>query len=241
MILKKSALVVVIALLFCQCSFVSERGNGDIITERFEVEDFVEIDLEGSYEVTLVKGANPLVEIETDENLFEFIEVFDRGRSLVVKSHESLSSSHGILVTITYTDLRRIFSGGASKVSSDGIIETDALEMDMAGAGYVDLEVEAEELRIEVSGAGSVQLAGQVDELDINMSGAGDLEAYELKTKYCDIDISGVGGAEVYVTEELDASVSGVGGVSYIGDPVKVRRDVSGLGNVKEGRDRRNI
>jgi len=73
------------------------------------------------------------------------------------------------------------------------------------------------------------------------MSGAGKLQAFKLDTKFCRIDISGIGGAEVFVTEELDVQVSGIGGVTYIGDPPRVRRDVSGLGKIRSGSKHRNL
>jgi len=45
------------------------------------------------------------------------------------------------------------------------------------------------------------------------------------------VRLSGLGSAEVNVTDELDASVSGVGSVEYHGRP-NLRRHVSGLGDV---------
>ena len=66
------------------------------------------------------------------------------------------------------------------------------------------------------------------------MSGAGDLEAYDLVSKYCKITLSGIGSAEIFVEEELEASISGVGGISYRGNPNKVRDDISGLGRISD-------
>jgi Putative auto-transporter adhesin, head GIN domain len=46
-----------------------------------------------------------------------------------------------------------------------------------------------------------------------------------------DVSVSGVGHAEVNVTHELEAVVTGLGDIDYHGDPT-VRRDVTGLGDV---------
>ena len=87
---------------------------------------------------------------------------------------------------------------------------------------------------LRVSGASAIQLRGQVNELIIRMSGAGDIEAYDLVSKYCKISLSGIGSAEIYVEDELEANISGVGGIRYRGNPNRVRDDISGLGRISD-------
>ena len=85
---------------------------------------------------------------------------------------------------------------------------------------------------MEISGAGAVKLEGRADYQSIKMSGAGGYSGFELISQNCKIDISGVGSADVFVEKELDARISGLGGVSYKGNPDNVISDVSGLGSV---------
>jgi len=68
------------------------------------------------------------------------------------------------------------------------------------------------------------------------MSGAGGLDAFDLKAEYARIRISGVGGADIYVTKELDAKISGLGDVTYRGNPANIDKSVSGLGTIQEDR-----
>jgi len=223
-----------VALGSCDHIFVHERGNGIIISENREVDKFTQIQFSGVYQVILKAGDRPNIEVETDENLQEYIEVDQHGKRVIVTTTNRIRSRDGIKIYVTYTDLNNIEIGGVATIESDGPIVTDMLELEISGAGSVDLEIDAQELELRISGASAIQLRGQVVVQTIRMSGAGDLEAYDLVSKYCKIDISGIGSAEIYVEDELEANISGVGGISYRGNPKKVRDNVSGLGKISD-------
>ena len=122
---------------------------------------------------------------------------------------------------------------GACSLNSEEIFKGDELKIDMGGAGIIDLEVDIKELKLFISGAGAVKLAGNVDRQQIDMSGAGGYEASDLVSKFCEINISGVGNADIYVLEKLQATISGLGGINYKGKPEVIESDVSGLGVIQ--------
>ncbi len=72
---------------------------------------------------------------------------------------------------------------------------------------------------------------GKADEQEINILGSGTYQAKDLESKVVKINVAGAGSAIVNVSEELDAEISGVGSVEYIGDPT-VKQDVNGAGQV---------
>jgi len=74
---------------------------------------------------------------------------------------------------------------------------------------------------------------GQVDNLDIRISGAGNADTQKLKAKNVKVSISGAGNATVYAKESLDGNVSGVGNLTYYGNPEDADTNVSGLGKIK--------
>ena len=72
--MKVSKYISIGLLVIVACNpFVKERGNGTIVSESWDLNDFSKIELTGSYDVELIKGNIPSVTIETDENLFEHI------------------------------------------------------------------------------------------------------------------------------------------------------------------------
>ena len=83
----------------------------------------------------------------------------------------------------------------------------------------VDLKLDVQDLEVDLAGAGLVKLSGKTDRQEIALKGVGSLEAFELESNVCEVSVSGVGGAEVYVKENLNAVVRGIGGIKYKGDP----------------------
>lgn len=226
----RSVLFFSILVLAASCrDFVGERGNGVIVTEEVAVEDFEKLEVSGSFYISLVRSARPGFVITTDENLMDLIEVRNKGNTLILSTIKNITSDEGVNVMVRYNALDHISINGAAVLRSDEIVKGDKLEIEMSGAGSVELEVELEMLDLAISGAGAVKLSGAVDEQQIEMSGAGGLDADNLVSRRCKVDISGVGGASIHVTDQLIASVSGVGGVTYQGEPVDVQKSVSGI------------
>ena len=155
-----------------------------------------------------------------------------RGTTLEVNTERRLDSPDGIIVNIPVKELTMIRCSGASDVSTVNALEADNLDISLSGAGKLDLELDARDISLEISGATLVYLEGAAQSLDISMSGASSLEASELEVQDCYAQISGVGKILVNVTGTLDADVSGLGKVEYVGDPESVKGDVSGVGNI---------
>lgn len=212
---------------------VHERGNGTINQETRNVGAFFNIDVEGEYEIVLQEGSNPLVAVETDENLHQYIETVVDDRTLRVRSVENIEASEQTRIIITYQRLESIRLGGAAQLSNQATLRAENLNIRVDGAGIVDLSLEATELNVRLGGAGLVSLSGNVNTQRLVLSGAGSLSAFELESKNCDIDLSGFGSAQVFVTDNLEAEVSGVGSIRFKGDPRNISREVTGLGNIE--------
>ena len=196
-------------------------------------DDFDEIAINGNYEVFLEKGNEPKVVINVDENLLEYIEVESYQGILYISSTKKIRSKEEIKIFITYRNVKRISNSGVSAIFTESPLVSEKLNLTLSGAGLIEMELDVSTLEIKLSGAGYIKLKGSVNNQVVSMSGAGGLDAYELESTDCDISISGVGGAKVYVSGTLIASVSGVGSIMYRGNPVHVNRKVSGIGKIQ--------
>lgn len=237
---KPTGLFFVLLSLLVACdSYIQEKGNGNVTTQERAIESFREVEVSGSFEVLLKRAAEPRLTIITDENLHQFIKVEHDGDVLEISSDRNLRSKDGVKLEIGYTDLMAVSSSGAAVITSEDSVTGDYLRLEMSGAGAMDLLLDVKALKVTVSGAGAVELKGKVIEQNIQMSGAGGLDAKDLISENCKVSISGVGGAAVHVTGVLNASVSGVGGITYRGNPTQVKSDISGLGTItREDQDR---
>lgn len=226
-------LFIVMILLQACGDRVHEEGNETITTETRNVGAFFKLDIEGTYEIVLQEGATPLVAVETDENLHQYIETAINGKTLRIRNVEKIEPSEHIRLLITYQNLDEIRLGGAAKISNLGTLRTEELDVRIDGAGLLDLALEVQELQLKLAGAGAVNLRGKANEQRLSLSGAGNLNALELQSKECEVNLSGFGSAQVFVTETLKAEVSGVGGIRFKGDPRNIQREVSGLGDIE--------
>lgn len=231
--LVKISFAILATFFLASCeSYKQEEGNGNITSQDRPVEEFKEVEVKGNFEVFLKKSSTPSLTITADDNLQEFITVNQKGDVLEISTDRTLRSKEGIKLYVEFVNLTAIGSSGAAVIKSEDVITGDYLRLDMSGAGAIDLEVDLKALKINISGAGAIELAGNVLEQNIQMSGAGGLDAYDLVSQKCKIDISGVGGAGVTVKKKLEATVSGVGGINYRGNPEEVNSNVTGLGTI---------
>jgi len=226
-----------VILLFHGCSLNIKRGNGHIEIEEIELNHFSQISIGGNYDVMLIKSEDSKVIIKTDENLLTYIntELFDQ--TLNINNIHNLKSSEGISVEVYYTELSRIYSTGTSNIEHRGVLKTDELILNLSGAGAIELELDASKVKVNLTGAGVVKLSGEVEFQDTHISGAGGLLALDLISSECFINLSGLGGAEVYATEKLEATITGVGGIVFAGNPKVIEKHVTGFGKIKRAKE----
>jgi len=222
-------------LLTISCdTLIYKRGNGEMIVKTQQVDDFGRISLGGNFEVFLRKGDQSEVTLKVDENLEEFIEIDTYNNTLTISTTTRIKSKEGIQVFISYQKLDRIVSSGACSIFTETPIYSDDLKIHLSGAGMMEMELEVTDLTIKLSGAGMLNIRGRSEKLDLNMSGAGSFDGRKLETKDAHVRISGVGGAKVNVSGDLNARVSGVGSIEYSGNPQNITRNVSGIGKISQ-------
>jgi len=230
--IKKNMIYILIIIHVVSCGLNFKRGNGQLEVKEIEIGDFNKIYIGGNYDLVMIPTSENRVIIETDENLLRYINVEHHGEALNINNIHKLKSSRGIFIEVYYKELNHIYTTGASKINHEGILQTDELGIDLSGAGAVNLEIDTRKVHIEMSGAGVIELSGKTDREEAHISGAGGLMAEHLRSRECDVNLSGIGGAKVYVTETLEASITGIGGITFSGNPQLIEKQVTGLGKI---------
>lgn len=227
-------LVTFILLWTMACNFIDyEKGNGEISSEKRMLDKFSEIQLTGNYEIGLKKGPKGQLVVVTDSNLLEFIQSEVVNQVLIIESSRKIRSVDGIKIYITYQELAGIKSVGASVIKTENAIVSDRFELEIPGAGIIDMEVDVNDLEVTLTGAGLVKLSGRAVNQSISLNGVGNLEAFDLESHSCKVTVSGMGGAEINVKENLIARVNGIGRISYRGNPHTVNDKISGIGTIR--------
>ena len=229
---KRILIVFVLISSFYSCINTVD-GDGNVVKEERTVTSFTKIDISGGFEVLINQGSQEKLELEVDENLLELIKTEAKNNTLFIKSDKSIGKAKSLKLYITVVNVDDIEVSGAVELTNKGTLEGENLEIEVSGAGDVNLKLDVEELKMDMSGASETTLSGKAHHFEIELSGAGELDAEKLKSRNVIIDISGAGSAIVNAKKTLNVEVSGAGSVKYKGNP-KITKDISGAGSVKK-------
>ncbi len=238
--MKKIALLLFVpALILSSCGYIGGkkvRGNGKWVTDKRSFSSFDKIEVHGAIDVYISQGDFKPVEVETDENLQEYIELKQVGNTLIIetKSGYNVDPTQEMKVHVTAPVYKEIQATGACDIVSESKINSvEPISFGVSGAGEIKVELSAPKVDVDITGAGSVKMIGETKDFSLELSGAGEAKCFDLKTENTDISISGAGEAEVFASVNLTGSISGAGSIKYKGG-AKHSVSTTGAGNVSK-------
>lgn len=207
-------------------------------SETRDLPKFTEISLRSGGKIYLKQGNTQKVELKGDREVLDKVETEVRGGRLSISMKGSgkwfnWSSSDDFEAYITVKNIEGISVSGSGRVTGENKFTADNLDLSVSGSGKMDIETSAKDVDMSVSGSGKIIVAGTARKLYTSISGSGRIKAEDLKAEDCRVKISGSGSCNVYVTEAIDARISGSGSVYYKGNPSKVHSSNSGSGRMR--------
>jgi hypothetical protein len=199
----------------CSLNWNGIRGSGIIKTESREVTTFSSIFFKSVGKLKIQQTGKESLTIIAEDNILPILESRVSGQTLYINNINS--SSIDPTQPIEF------------------LVEIKSLErLDINGVGSIEVkDIQGKHLSVSLDGVGSIAIAGNVDVLDLSLSGVGSFNGEDLKVKQAKVRNKGVGSAVVNVSEQLDASILGLGSIEYIGSP-QVTESVKGLGEIKK-------
>ena len=233
-------LLIALALMSSGCHISVKNnddidGNGILKKETRSISDFKGVDVEGPFNVVLVQGNTFSVEIETDENLLQYIDLKNDNGKIVISEKDGyeLNSKKGIIVRIQMPTVNQVNVSGSGSVKSETILSNiDAMEINIGGSGNITLELKSPKIDVGIGGSGKATLSGTTRNLDISIGGSGDCLAEELLSEECVVTIGGSGTARVYASTSLKGTIGGSGDIFYRGEPKDIKKSISGSGSI---------
>lgn len=189
---------------------------GPTVSESREVGSFDAIEMKGAARLKIAIGEPESLEIEGPEEVVERLETSVDDGTLRIRSQP------------------RDWIGGGNDRNLTVRISVPRLEaLRIEGGNDVDLRgFDGGSTQIDAEGAVNMHGQGRLDELEIRMSGAGKVNLEKLVVADAKVTVDGVGSVVVYPTDELDATMNGVGAIHYIGHPREVTTRMNGLGTI---------
>ncbi len=187
-------------------------GSGKTATESRTVPAFRKVELQGSIDVEVTVGSAGPLKVEADDNLVKMITTEVRGDTLVVSTKGGSYSSKTSMKVVCST---ASFDAGSINGSGNMLVR----------------DVHGKDVSFDISGSGSIAASGSTDTLKGDIQGSGDLHLDRLTARTAKVGISGSGGADVNVSDDLNVDIAGSGDVRYQGKP-QVHKSISGSGGV---------
>jgi len=221
-----SAFLIFFGLALTACSSPYQTRSDDISGfNRVSIETFGEFIIEQGDEESLT--------IEAPRDYLRYITAEVKNETLIIGTRRGFIGGpvHQATFTIKVKNMEDISLSGAGTIKVFSL-ETNTLDINLTGAGSIEIdELTAERLEVNLASAGAIIIAGAVEKQKINLTGVGSYEGGDLKSEDTEINLSGAGSTVVWVEDALDVEITGIGSVSYFGNP-DVYQDISGLGSI---------
>lgn len=188
--------------------------------------------VEGSTDVTVVRGDTQRVEVTGQSELIDLIKTKVDNGVWEITTTRCFSTDREFTVRLTLPMLNSVITEGSGNVTSEEVFNTGKTHLAIKGSGNIAIDTLHEGLlEVVIEGSGSVSVNGTCRELEFLSKGSGDLRALGLAANAAEIELKGSGSAELTAISELEADLTGSGSLHYKGKP-EVSTKVEGSGSV---------
>ena len=236
--LKKAARIFLISMAsfitFGACTFMDTiQGSGNIVTVVHDLSGFDAIRAGGASDVHVTLGDHWHVELITDDNLHEYVELSIENRALRIRNRDmvNLRPTNKVLVMVVMPEVRDITASGASTVFVESEIAQDELSVSASGSSDVHINVNLDKLTVRCSGSSDIHINGFSRLAKVSASGSSDFRGREFTCDIAEVRLSGSSDMYAIIREEVSGSLSGSSDLHISGSPV-VKVSTSGSSGI---------
>jgi hypothetical protein len=119
--------------------FEGIHGGSESVTTKYDFKDFTKVAVGYGCETVIEKGNAYSVEVEVNENLKEYLEVYQKGDEVVIRMKGMKNySSLNLKAIITMPEIKGLSLSGGSRVNLKGEFTTTS-NIDLALSGGSEL------------------------------------------------------------------------------------------------------
>jgi len=200
------------------------KGNGNIVSKEIPVSSFIRLHLAAKGLIELVSSDEEKVIIETDENLLDYFEAVNSGRTLYISSEAKFKkpafTKCVIKIYLRQIDALYVRCDGGDVNCSKVITLDNPLEIKIQSIGNTNLNICAPAIKVLSQCSGNVTLKGKCGSLTIKNQSEGNLFALEMIADDLSIRNMAEGNVELYANRSISIAHWGQGDVHYAGNAV---------------------
>ncbi|CAM4048392.1 GIN domain-containing protein [Gillisia hiemivivida] len=153
------------------------KGSRNVTTKQSDIKPFTSIELDGEFEVGLLKGSRSMVEVEADDNLHDLIQIEVVNNVLYIKPSTKITNSKSQKLTITFND-------SLTKITVDGKVEFESLQelylndFEFIAKGKSKSEFSATTNSFKLNNFGNAKVVVEItsEEISLELKESSDLE-----------------------------------------------------------------
>jgi len=220
--MKKTRSFLLIFLLFCMsCSKNDDdfplnnnclTGLGIIVSETRSVSNFHSINSTIEADILLTQGPREDLIIEAQQNILQVLKTEVVNGELRLSTNQCVDLLQRVKVIITIPNIKKLMLTGEGNIIAQN-------DFNLAN------------LNVILTGVGDIILKGETFTFDILLNGVGNVKSFNFHADTCEVTLTGVGDAEVFVNDELKVTLTGVGNVYYKGQP-SITANITGAGSI---------
>ena len=187
-------------------------GSKILKTEYRSPVSFNSISFASSGNLSITQGDTFSVQVESDENLLQYIITSVNGSTLEIKNSITICPTK-INIHVVLPQLKKISLTGSGNIST-----TESFN-------FTDFE-------IVLSGSGNFNLSGKGHSGLLKLDGSGNINTEGIETTVSTAILNGSGNIRVYAKERLTAVINGTGNIYYKGNPYEKYFTINGSGQI---------
>jgi hypothetical protein len=204
---------------------IKVKGDGNIVSKEISVNSYIRLHISLGGLVELYQANEEKVIIETDENLQDYIDIENSGRTLYVNTEGKwrIPEFTSLKVKVYYRQLYNLYnaSENGTLVCANTLRSGEPVEIKIhSDKSTSTLDIDAASVKLITACVGNVQIKGDCNVLEINAKSQGNLNAREMKAKNVTLKNYSQGNIDLFADETLTISNYGQGNIHYWGSGV---------------------
>ncbi|HLO73584.1 MAG TPA: head GIN domain-containing protein [Flavobacterium sp.] len=234
---KILALLIVLTLTSCNANLNLGNGvdgSGNIITEKRTInENFDKISSSTGVTVIVEQGTPTDIEVETDDNLMQYVITKVENGTLIVKIEGNINTMSSIDVRVKMNSIVGLEASSGSSITSKNTLKGNTIAVKSSSGSEIEAVLEYENVSCESSSGSNITVSGKTLKLETASSSGSEIDANQLAANDVFAQSSSGSSTSVKPIVKLDAKASSGSSIDYVQTPKTITKEETSGGSVE--------
>lgn len=213
--------VLYVFLFFGLYSCGKVQPRGDISDRNIQVEDFVNLELDGKFRAFYVKSDSSFITVETYENVADNLKIKVRDKTLLISEKRGTEGVDFYNITIySRYDLEKVSMSESVELNISSEIKTDNFRLSLKNNAKFIGSVNSRRAEVNMKDKSRANFLGKTADANVNISDTASIIAPYWIIDHLKIESVNGNYAELNIKDSLKGSVKNTAKLVYYNDPI---------------------